>query len=751
MGVGLTLDISKLQACFGGFSPTDLGNGYATQERLAEAERVARERRESLDRAAAIEAARASDPFEITDENGSYWRYVLLDGAEVRIERCEPAVPQLVIPETIDGYPVVAVSPDAFSYLPDLEEVVCPNSLVHMGFCAFRGCKNLRAAYLPETLAEFDSDWFRLCPKLTVLQLPGRLTRLDSSIFDIPNLRHLIVGAEALDVAPGAFGKSKLTTIEVVEGSRFLETDGKALYSKDGEIFVALVIPSEEYEVRAGCRALAKKAMSNFSCLKRVVLPDSVEVLAEYAFTNTGIEVFEGPANLKSIGERAFFNCRSLKRVTLKEGLLVVGQNAFTGTKLEALKLPSTLEELGYPVADRVGLTYAGAEATFSIVEGSEHLRLTEDGSLYRIDGDELKLVRMLDPTATSCVVQEGTTVIAEDAFYNHRSIVRVQLPEGLKEIKEAAFKDCRDLVDVNVPESVERIEAEAFLNTSIESMYLPSGLTHLGINALVTYGARHDFANPSLKSIVVGEGNELLYTDEGLLFEHKKNGKKRIVLCVANTEVIRIPDDVDELAPYAFNNVKNVRELFISDRIRSIGIRGLAIDSAVELIHIDLEKPIEGHDYLDIRYPATKRATHQLMLALGVHEFLNVQAILENYDSAIINTGSFTTEGDEAMGVYEKTTRILERLLDPVYMSEVNKEMCDLFLRTNIERISLEIAKHDDRRAIDALVELGYLNADNLNGVIDRIGAIQDAAMTGYLLELKRERFGQDAFDFDL
>ena len=39
----------------------------------------------------------------------------------------------------------------------------------------------------------------------------------------------------------------------------------------------------------------------------------------------------------------------------------------------------------------------------------------------------------------------------------------------------------------------------------------------------------------------------------------------------------------------------------------------------------------------------------------------------------------------------------------------------------------------------------------DNLLGVIDHIGKLQDAAMTGYLLEIKRRLFQHSAVDFDL
>ena len=54
MGVSLGVDVSKLELCFGGFSPTVMGDGIATSERVEQSERRLAARREALERAAAI-------------------------------------------------------------------------------------------------------------------------------------------------------------------------------------------------------------------------------------------------------------------------------------------------------------------------------------------------------------------------------------------------------------------------------------------------------------------------------------------------------------------------------------------------------------------------------------------------------------------------------------------------------------------------------------------------------------------------
>ena len=74
-----------------------------------------------------------------------------------------------------------------------------------------------------------------------------------------------------------------------------------------------------------------------------------------------------------------------------------------------------------------------------------------------------------------------------------------------------------------------------------------------------------------------------------------------------------------------------------------------------------------------------------------------------------------------------------------------------DSTLRGHLDEICIDIARHDDKSVIDGLLDLGYINTDTINGVIDAVGAVQDASITNYLLERKRRRFGAATIDFDL
>ena len=749
LGVGLDLDLSKLDVCFGGFTPMALSDSNASREQVQAAEERARARRESLERAARLDASRESDLRSFDDGRGSTWAYVVLDDSEVRIVGCDTRCEFLHIPSEIEGLPVAALAADSCAHLNTVTEIECPDTVVSIGLCAFRFDGNLKRVVLPRRLATYDSGWFRGCSKLEELVLPGELERLDASLFDAESLRVVRIGAAASELAPGMFGKSRLERIEVDPENPFLASDGLAVYDKGKAALLALAVPCERYEVASTCVGVAKKAFCGFSGLKDVTLPAGIEVIGPFAFAHTGLVFFRAPRSLAHIGERAFFDAKSLREVDLGDGLKTVACHAFTSTALRELEMPASIEDLGNPVADRCGLVYSGADATFRIAEGSRALRLDEQGALYRVCDDGLHLVRMLDPEARSLVVDPEATVIDARALFKHGKLEAVELPEGLLRIEDEAFSGCGGLSHVGVPESLVHIGSEAFYETAIEEFRIPRWLTEIGPRALVTCGSRHADAASTLRHVEVDPDNVRFRREPGIVLERTGEGRDRVVLCTDDVDEVRVPETVTEIAPYAFNGVRNVKRLYLSEAVRNVGIRGLAVGCRLELIHIDLEDSVCGETAVDVRFPDTDRSRQQMMLALGVPDFVNVEAIMGHYDAAVVNANSFDAESSRGMELYEQAARILARLKKPVYLSDVNRSMCDQVLERGIGPICVEAARHDDRGMIDDLVDAGYLNAGNIVAIIERVGSVQDASITGYLLEVQRERFGtRRAFD---
>lgn len=723
----------------------------ATEQALAAEER-ARVRKESLELAAALEAARASEPHEWRDKQGTVWRYVLLDDAEARIERCEPAVSRLHIPAEIDGRPVSALASDSCAHLAQVEEIVCPNTVVSMGYCAFRNNKNLRRVVFPANLSTYDSDWVRGCVQLEEIELPGNVALIEANLFDSPALRRVRLGAGTTSVAPGAFTKSALERIEVAEDNPFLKTDGRALYSADGEVLLALAVPGDSYEVAVGCHAIAKKAFSSFGALEEVRLPDTLELLGDFALSRTSVTRFEAPAALKVIGEKAFFSCARLNEACLNDDLEEVGAHAFSSTKISALHIPATVRQIGYPLAENTGVRWSGTEATFSIAKDSAWFELDDAGGVYRSAACGGAFHRLVDSSADAYAVRAGTRCVEAGACAGHHALTSVYLPDGLEEIGEGAFKDCRRLREVRVPDSLCRVGDEAFFGTALRRFYIPAPLTEVGRNALVTYGAFHGEVEPSLREVRVAAENDVFSVRDGLLLRRMLGGSTEVLLYTGETDTVCIPEEVDRIAAYAFHNTRRLRELRVSERVKTIGAQGLGISCLVERLTLDLLEPLpDGRKTLEVCFPHTDRGEHQVRYALGTPQFVDVEGIFRAYDTAIANAHSFDAYAVEGLGIYEQSVRILARLDDPVFLDANNRRLFDGILEVGVSAICVEAARHDDRRVIDGLLAHGYVREDNLTDIIDAVSALKDAAMTGYLLEIKRRRFGRAAIDFDL
>ena len=102
-------------------------------------------------------------------------------------------------------------------------------------------------------------------------------------------------------------------------------------------------------------------------------------------------------------------------------------------------------------------------------------------------------------------------------------------------------------------------------------------------------------------------------------------------------------------------------------------------------------------------------------------------------------------------ISAYEQARFIPDRLADPVMLTRASHDMMERILRNHIEDICVDVALHDDRAVFDELIERGFVNADNLDAIIDRVTRLRDAASSAYLLEAKRERFGGRTNDYEL
>ncbi len=744
------MSLASLGVTFGGFSPTAMDNVDASKEHLELYKAVQEKQREATKRRKQIEMARSSAPMRYTDELGMIWTYVVLDEAFVRIERCKRELASVVIPEEIRGLPVKAIGSDIFHESEVVEEIICPNSVESISSCAFRIMKRLKRVVFPSKVATFSASWLQHCSSLEEIVLPGLLDTISPRVFDNAGLKRLHIGHAVAEVQPGACEKTQLEVLTIDPDNPFICTDGDAIYTHDKSTLIALARPVKSYHVADGCVALAKKACMGVNSLESIYLPNSLQLIGDYAFAHTSLKDVDVPASVVRIGDRAFFHCSVLESIKLREGLLEIGDSAFAEAGLTSLYIPASIEAIGASITVNTNIVHSGDDVTFEISPESKQLLFDGQGGLYRREDDGIHFIQLIDREAVEYTVYESTCTIDEYAFAYHERIESVTLPEGVREIRKSAFRICTRLRKVHIPESLVSIGKEAFIDTVLEELYLPAGFESLADDALITAGAHRLGDPPSLRRIVVHDGNPWFYVESGLLCRRGDKGDRGIVFN-DDVEDVVIPDAVTSIADFAFSNARNIKTFSVGPNLKRIGTAGFATWCYISDIHIELAEPLEGRTIFDVQFPDTPRAIHETSLSLGGSSWVNVPDIYRHYDNCLANARNYHAPGDDDISAYDQVRFILGRLKDPIMLVPFNKALFERLIREYLIDICVDVARHDDRSVVDDLCDFGFLNRDNLEDVIVAVSRLQDAAMTGYLLEVKRRRFGRAAFDFDL
>ena len=745
------ISLATLGVTFGGFSPTLVDGIESSKEHVALFQEIYDKRREAKRKQRELEFARTSKEMSFVDDNGDEWSYVVVDNSVVRIVSYHGVSSHVSIPSEIDGKQVYAIASDAISNLPHIEEIVCPDSISSIGACAFRFNENLKRIIFPDSVADYQASWVSHCHNLEEMVLPGLLDNINRHVFDNQNLKNLKVGKNVFSIEPGAFQNSSLEKIVVDDANPFITTDGTGIYSKDYTVFLALARPVASYEVAERCVRLAKKACYGVEALKTIALPASVAELDAYALSHSGLISFDAPKNLTRIGEKAFYYCRDLKGVRLNEGLITIENSAFEESGLEALYIPASIQSIGNSITARTAVVHSGPGCTLEIDSTCEKLFLDGEGGLYRWEQDGPHMVQLVDPEIREYTVFDEAVAIDEYAFAFHGQIEHVTVSQKVRSIGKNAFRICGNLKHVTLPDGVQSIGAEAFLDTQLEEFRIPAQLRDLGENALVTYGAHFGDSMPSLAHVEVPPENDAFYMASGMLCRKNADGASVVVFTSSEANVV-FPEEITRVEDYAFNNARGIDYLSLNANLKAIGSVGMTTWCWIRHIHIDLKEPLEGRTEYDFFFPDTPKSIHGISLGIGGSSWVNVPGIMAQYDNCIVNARDYNApRNPDNISAYDQAKLILMRLSDPIMLTKVNRDMFERLLRNYIDEICVDIARHDDRDAMNDLVERGFVNENNLERIIEKVGKLQDAAMTAYLLEVKRIRFNRAVVDFDL
>lgn len=231
------------------------------------------------------------------------------DGQSVYISKYIGTSTHVVIPEEIDGLPVISLKGtfenghivSGVFENSDIETVVMPDSIVAVGMRTFKDCKNL-------TEVAFSSkcnrviDWaFENCVKLETLDLSGtEITLINNYAFaGCTNLSKIEFPDSVSKIGMEAF-RDCSSLLELKLPKELSEIDKRAFYNCTS--LKSVTIPNRLFMLSRD-----EYRFYNTPALEKIIIDDGREALHGYAFfhTTTDVEIIF-PKSIKRVGNYSF-------------------------------------------------------------------------------------------------------------------------------------------------------------------------------------------------------------------------------------------------------------------------------------------------------------------------------------------------------------------------------------------------------------------------------------------------------------
>ncbi|MCI2241131.1 leucine-rich repeat domain-containing protein [Adlercreutzia faecimuris] len=542
--------------------------------------------------------------------------------------------------------------------------------------------------------------------------------RLQGGIVD-----HLVIGPEVEVVEPGPHGPRARLSVAVDPANPRFSTDGRALFSRDGRVLVALIVPCAAYDVPDGCVEVGPRAFDSLDGLERVSLPEGLRRIGRLAFAKSGLAFVAVPGTVDEVGEKAFFGCAALRACLLAEGVRAVGAEAFAQTALERIALPASLRELGRGAFRATPAQRAAHAGAITVDAGNPVLAVDADGGLYR-DGAFAELLSCVPAYA----VRPGTPRVLDGACLRNATLRAVTLPEGLEAIGDDAFRGARGLREVALPATVRSIGDRALMDTAVRRLRLPRDLGHLGDSALLVQGENPLRSSRPLQDMELDPANPRFYVESGLLCERGAGdgGADKALLYVGPDSRVRIPDAVNRLAPGAFLGATGVDELTVHGHLHSVCAGALSVARSIPLLRVEFPRPLDGWADGEFPVPSLSPRYRTYTHLIGT-DAEGTAFQFAYYDSWVSHATAIEELAPAALGRLRRPVR-LDGEMAAIYrgiLARKQAAVCRLF------------AQRGDLEALEDLAAWGLLGRDAVEDELRAATRAGNAQATATLLEL--------------
>lgn len=454
--------------------------------------------------------------------------YEIINTDEAEITGYNGAGGNVIIPATIDGFPVTSIGatafyinsiftditlPDglinigdsAFAYNTGLTDIIIPDSVLNIGNYAFQGCINVTSVDIGSSVEFIGVSAFLDCASLLNISVDPANTAfvaIDDVLFDYditilfqyPTAKAggYAIPDGVLEIGEKAFIRSEsLTAVTIPDSVADVGTGTFAFCTSLQTASLGNGLTTTGDEMFNGCvsltdvsfgtllQTIGNSAFSDCSLLDNVAIPNSVVTIGASAFSNcTGMNSLAIGNGVTVIGDYAFLNCVGLSSIVLPSGLSSIGISSFDGcTGITGIIIPDSVVSIG-------DFAFYGCALLENVSIGSGTAVIGDWAFEFCVSLAAITVA----PSNLSYASLDG--VLFDESMillirYPNARAGGYSIPQGVVEISDSAFSSADVLTDIYIPDSVTTINDFAFyLNESLINVTFGNSVATIGDHA---------------------------------------------------------------------------------------------------------------------------------------------------------------------------------------------------------------------------------------------------------------------------
>ena len=249
--------------------------------------------------------------------------YRINDKNEITLIKYIGDEPNVHVPGTYEGYPIIALEKNVFKDCEILTSVEIADEVKWIDGFSFDHCERLQSFVIPDSVSEIGECAFRCCISLKSLTIPSNVTIIrDSAFLGCDGLTDITIPMSVKELGSHVFSYCRnLENLTILDGIKTIP-DYACEYC---ERLTCVKIPDTVTEI-------GSFAFGSCFSLTGMMIPNSVTRIGLNAFLGcfylTNVTI---PDSVTEIERGAFFDCASLTNLIIPDSVRGIGNDAFSG------------------------------------------------------------------------------------------------------------------------------------------------------------------------------------------------------------------------------------------------------------------------------------------------------------------------------------------------------------------------------------------------------------------------------------